>query len=1667
MRKKSSLIFLTFLAINSICAQFDKTENVSKDLFVWLKNGNQATLELANSILETNFPKEVYLLKKSFVSNDTPFNRIFEIKNIRSIHLDSLIILLQQAELLTFVEEIPEYFFDYTPNDLHSNQYNLKKINAEGAWNLSKGGKSILVALVDDGLDTLHPDLQPALWHNVNEIPNNSLDDDGNGYVDDYFGWDMADGDNNPCVVPSDQLNHGTHCAGIIGAATDNSKGIASIGFNLKIMALKCGKNGQPYIYNPYQAVEYAIDNGAKVISMSWGGGSYSTTYQAIFNKAYKNNVVCVAASGNSSTNTIHYPAGYSYVISVGSTDINDVKSGFSNYGNWIDVMAPGSAIYSTFPGNSYGNMSGTSMACPLVSGLCGLMLSKNSLATNVQIENCLKSGCENINALNGSFIGQMGAGRINAYNSLLCLKSVVSNFNASKNTLCNNDTVQFYNLSAGVNLTYSWKFLGGTPSTSTLKNPIIKYNSTGKYKVELIADDGTTRDTLSIDNYIKVEVPTVKFVGNQTIVKGDYGTIRAEFSGAGPWDLEYTDGVTSYFEKGILQSPHFILVQLNKTKIFKPLNVQRNGCIGSVYDSSKITVLESNSDCDSTSRFIHRLGGTGTDIARGMISLNDSSLIVVGETNSYGSGAGDGLIYCISKTGNLLWSNTFGGNELDGFWSVCKDAKENSYVCGYSYSGVSGRAALVVKYNRKGKLMWQKYFGGTSTDYTYSVKLARDGKSILLAGLAISTTHGSEDYLWSRIDTTGNVLWCKAIGNAELNRLLSAVEDKNGNFVLVGFTANPFPYHYTGLIKLDKNLNIKWQKEIKNSSSNSQIISGHSINNWKDRAYIITGFTGFYNGSGYNSKEFFIMKLDTNGNTLFAKRFNYSFYNVWETKILGDYIYMVGSNGGLEAFVLKLDSNANILKAKTFTGFVSSDLISLVIESDESIFLAGNVNISGNIDALLIKTNCSLDAFCNSKSISPQLLTFNTNSVDPGFTVLNYSVFPSISNNSAIVNPAKSFVCKSDAKQIIKPTCKLKASFVFSENCTGDSVYFESKSKDSLYSISNWIWDFGDGTKLSGKGAVKHAYKNSGKYAVKLKVTSVLNQFTCTDSIINTYNSSDSFKTLRRLKDTIICFNDSIQRTFAPMRCGTEPYIYSWTPNKNISSSTIANPYFSPKKSGKYFVKVIDKNNLIYLDSFSIKVDSSCCKSKARLNIERQEFCVFDSIKVKNTSTYGKNVKFTWKITGIVNANYTSNVLPIIVPKISGIIKIKLVLKDKCTNGDSTELLINVNLQKKANAGADTFVCFPDTLLLGLEPVGRSIYKWFPTLGLNNPYLANPQANITKPITYQLKMIDENGCISYDSVQIKSAKNIVDLGNDTVLCEGVSLKLKNKLPASNYLWNTGSTASEILVNKSGNYWLEIKRNNCISRDTINVLFDSMPSFTLGPDVQLCSGQFPYQIIPKNLRIKPKMFNWENGSTQLMRTVIQKGGYVLEMKNNTCAFKDSIYVDSLSFPKLHYTGDTTICIGDTVIFTVPIVTGLELYHNGMLISNSIYLTNTSTNIFKIKNKCEEYTDTFNIKAQDCSCKLFVPNAFTPSHSIGLNDVFKVESACKFDFFAVDIYNKWGGKVFHSNAQDFKWDGMYLNKRIISGNYAVVITLKHKYTYGGKEFKRVGYLYVEE
>ena len=345
-----------------------------------------------------------------------------------------------------YAEPIPFHYLHETPNDpLFNVQWFLDLIDAEGAWDVHKGenGADVVVGISDTGLAWRHEDLVDNIFQNLGEDVDgdgrvieesgdswifdpgdvNGVDDDGNGYPDDFVGWNFFNDDEQEDNDPDDPDSHGTHVAGLAAARTDNGVGVSSISWNVKILATSGSNTESDSIHRSYESVVYLAENGADVINMSWGSDTTSQAAQDALEYAAGLGSLLVSSAGNDDVSDPQYPSSLPGVVSVASVGRSDRKAIYSNYGISIDVASPGgvgiNGMRSTTPPQNYGNKEGTSMASPVAAGVFALVKSLHPSWTNQQLLEQVLGTADSVDDLNVNYVGLLGEGRINAFRAL------------------------------------------------------------------------------------------------------------------------------------------------------------------------------------------------------------------------------------------------------------------------------------------------------------------------------------------------------------------------------------------------------------------------------------------------------------------------------------------------------------------------------------------------------------------------------------------------------------------------------------------------------------------------------------------------------------------------------------------------------------------------------------------------------------------------------------------------------------------------------------------------------------------------------------------------------------------------------------------------------------------------------------------------------------------------------------------------------------------------------------------------------------------------------------------------------------------------------------------------------------------------------------------------
>ena len=327
---------------------------------------------------------------------------------------EKLLNTLVQSGSILYWERARKQSLHYVPSDpFYTNQWYLDKIKAESAWAFTYGDSTFVVGVVDSGVDYTHEDLQDNLAYNYDD-PINGLDDDADGYIDNYYGWDFGSNDNDPMVDGFSFAAHGSTICGIVAASTDNEIGASSSAFNCKYLPVKI-TNSSGQIIDTNAGIAYAVQMGVKVINCSFGSFEFSQAEADII--AYVTDtmdVLVIASAGNEGINTEVYPAALEDVIGVCAVGESDQKITISNYGSSFEISAPGESIYGPYVQDQYSYKSGTSVAAAVVSSAAILLRSYFSSESAEEIRNRIIYTTDNIYSANSDYQNLLGTGRLN-----------------------------------------------------------------------------------------------------------------------------------------------------------------------------------------------------------------------------------------------------------------------------------------------------------------------------------------------------------------------------------------------------------------------------------------------------------------------------------------------------------------------------------------------------------------------------------------------------------------------------------------------------------------------------------------------------------------------------------------------------------------------------------------------------------------------------------------------------------------------------------------------------------------------------------------------------------------------------------------------------------------------------------------------------------------------------------------------------------------------------------------------------------------------------------------------------------------------------------------------------------------------------------------------------
>ena len=417
-------------------------------------------------LLRFQIPTDLHALKAAYAAH--PLIEVAEFNYLRQTQVTQSGI--PQGGTAEIIPDDPRF----------EDQWNLSLINMPRAWEFEKGDPDVIIAIVDTGFDYTHEDLASKTWVNVDEIPDNGIDDDNNGYIDDVRGWDFSkapNGDGNSDFQngdndPIDESGHGTHVAGIAGAAVDNGVGVAGIAWKCTLMPIRGAGTEGIQDDDSSAAIVYAVDNDARVINISWGSSRRSFVIRDVVDYAYARGVLMVAAAGNASEDEASFPAGYREVIAVAATEQHKRKFYQSNFGASIDIGAPGNVILSTQINNRYRLLSGTSMATAHVSGVAGLIISKRPSLTHEEVRQILISTADAIT----ESPELVSAGHLNAERALMASGSLQARILSPETNSGGSNEIEIIGTAGGFKFD-TWRLLYGA---STVPGALQSINTLG-----------------------------------------------------------------------------------------------------------------------------------------------------------------------------------------------------------------------------------------------------------------------------------------------------------------------------------------------------------------------------------------------------------------------------------------------------------------------------------------------------------------------------------------------------------------------------------------------------------------------------------------------------------------------------------------------------------------------------------------------------------------------------------------------------------------------------------------------------------------------------------------------------------------------------------------------------------------------------------------------------------------------------------------------------------------------------------------------------------------------------------------------------------------------------------------------------------------------------------
>lgn len=1288
---------------------------------------------------------------------EAPFANINGMKSTFTLQFlstdtDDIIAALEESGLVEYAEKVPVMETSQLPNDLNIRQWEHNAVDSKLAWGEYFGQNNVLLAIVDDAVLLSHEDLVNNIWVNPGEIPNNNIDDDKNGYVDDINGWDAADRDNDPnppANASSSHFAHGTHCAGTAGADTDNGKGIASLAGKAQIMAVKTklSNSSGGSLQAAYAGLAYAIAANADVISMSWGSYYYSKTYQELINTAHDKGIVMIAAAGNNNTETPMYPSGYDHVIAVGASTQSDTKASFSNYGPHIDVMAPGVGIYSTVPGgnnDNYSYKSGTSMACPLVSSLATYLLSRNPDLTPDDILACLKNNANYIDDKNSTYAGLLGAGRVNAYNSLGCSSKILAKFDVDSKDACPGTSRTFTDMTTNNPTSWGWSFPGATPSTSTLQNPTVSYNSTGTFDVQLVAENAEGKDTLLLKNYINVSNPSAVLGGDILIYPNTKGYVEVSLEGIAPYSFSYSDGQSTNSVDNILNSTFYIEVEPLKTTTYSLVSMSSAECSGTVSGTTRVEVSESAIPC------YHLIGKTKVSQGNGgfdeILEDNDGFGSAFAVLDDYD---GDGVP---ELAVNKNW------NTINKFWIM--------------YMNSNGTV-------KSKKEIYATQFNGSTSRFAHQLEAIGDvdGNGYIDLAVSNSTLDGGE-VIVILMGADATVIGYNTIGSNK-GGMTETFEFGEGFGTGLGHLGD---YNKDGIpdLAVYSRLSTSQQSE----KSVSWLL-------YLDKAGLVSSFTkidhatsgiSFTGEDGFGHDIENIGDLDDDGVDDLA----FSHANYFENgvaRVGRIMIAFMNADGSIKRWTEITDHSAGI-----------NEPVQNNINFGAEIEPLGDINNDG-VEDILVTRPGSMGGITDRSNGGLFLLFLNKDGTVKEYHVIdetrgNLGInFPPSTQGPYVGTGAESLGdinndggldlvvgargtddggTRRGAYYIfnLQPycddNCKLKADFDFANVCIGEELSFKEEARLGDGEITTREWTI-DGTVIKDSVELSYLFDTPGQYPVQLLVADN-SDLQCRDSISYSVQVESNIDFMVSEEETP-CLGDSITLKVTDEVCSQGPYEYEWSGHSSVVGENSAELSFLPLEDMVLTVKVTDFFGTSKIKDIIIDVDESCCYSRAIIEQPKEYYCLGEPVSLINKSIARFTPSYEWLYDDALGKESVKTEItePLNFTE-PGKFQVKLIQEDLCK---SDTALVNIHIMEPPHSTLeDKDLCvLGDTI--GVQSISSYDYEWSPQTGLDNPYDGITFVSNSTVSKYTLTITDVvTQCTSSDEMNVTYSEECLEVND-------------------------------------------------------------------------------------------------------------------------------------------------------------------------------------------------------------------------------------------------------------------------------------------------------------